>query len=151
MARIVRIIDKDRGWKRFQKDAKKLNGTISKIGLFGEGSSPANNIAYRGAVHELGLGHNPKRPFMRNAFDKFNNDLFKFVGKTFILLQIGKVNVSRFIGLTSEWFVTKIKEEIRAGDFKPLKPATVRRKGTAVILIHTAQMINSLTFRMGKK
>lgn len=151
MPRVVRIIDKDRGWKKFQREIKKLNGMKSKIGLFGEGSSASNNVATRGAVHELGLGNNPKRSFIRNTFDQFNNDLFKFISKMFVGLQTRKLSVDRFVGVISVWFINKIKETIKVQDFIPLKPETIRRKGSSIILIHTSQMINSLTYKVERR
>ncbi len=150
MARIVTIIDKDLGWKKIQKELRQLDGTVSNVGLFGSGSSPKNNIAARGAVHELGIG-NPKRPFMRNAFDKNSNKLYDYINKQYNLLKAKKLTVSRFVGLISEWLIGKIQEEIRKGEFIPLSWATVRRKGSSVILIHKGQMINSLTYKAGKK
>ena len=42
----------------------------------------------------------------------------------------------------------KIQDKIRSGDFKPLKPETIRRKGSSKPLIDKGQMVNSINIKI---
>jgi hypothetical protein len=152
MAR-VQIIDKDKGFKKLTKEIQALNGVISKIGFFGDGDSPVNNIAYRASILEFGTKDRRirPRPFQRNAFDKQNNDLFEFSMKLYNKLLAGQISTFRYIRLLNEWYVSKIINEIRNGVFLPLSPITIARKGSTKPLIDKGIMIGSVRTKVEKR
>jgi hypothetical protein len=50
------------------------------------------------------------------------------------------------LGQMGNFLVGAVRKQIRNGHFVPLKPATIRRKGSSKPLIDTGQMMNGVTY-----
>lgn len=89
------------------------------------------------AIHEFGTSHVPERPFMRQAFDNRIDAIETFTANVYARYMLGEFTNKRALQLIGEWFMGEVKEEIRKGSFTPLKPSTVKKKGSSKPLIDT--------------
>lgn len=140
----VTIKEIDHGWNDILNALKKLDNVATKVGLFGD-------LAERGATHEYGTrsGKIPARPFNRQAFDNNERQIQKQMKKEYVRLlnQRGKVNPRELISNVGEWYSGAVKKTITNGNFEPLKPVTILRKGSSKPLIDTGQMRMSITHK----
>ena len=133
------------GWNNIVRNIGKMD-LIIKIGLFGEGSSPKNNLAARGAVHHFGAPKAgiPSRPFMSQAFDNGDQKLKKFITTQYKGVIDGKISAKTMMDDIGIFHTNQIQDTIRNGNFVALKEETKRRKGSSKPLIDKAIMINSV-------
>lgn len=171
-----KVIEKDLGWERIKKDILSLKGGVEiKIGLFGNGNSPKNNLAYRGTVHEFGIPEGikitekmrnflhaigihvrattnriyiPSRPFTRTGFDKNLSKLKRAIEKWFGDLIDGKISLKKFLNKIGVLHTNQIQSSIRDGNWKRNHPVTEKRKGSTRPLIDNSEMINGIKHKI---
>lgn len=151
MAATIKVVERDLGWKDIKKDVKQMAGTETRVGVFGNGGDPADNLALRALIQEFGskrwktMARYPKgRPFMRQSFDNNLKDLERFVNKEYGKVIDQDQSVAKMISRVGTWMEGKEKDEITQGNFVPLAPATVLAKGSSTPLVDTGQMRNSI-------
>lgn len=120
---------------------------VEKVGgqIYGDGMS----VIAIGAIHEYGLGNNPRRSFLRVPFTTKKDELSKAIAKQFDdVLDNGKPadKALGLIGLqaaqiSQESFITK-----GFGKWADLKQATKNAKGSSQVLIDTGTLRNSITY-----
>lgn len=145
-----KVIDKDRGYKKIMSNVKKADCWVTAVGYPGEkfsGDNARDNIAERAATHEYGTrnGKIPSRPFMRQSFENNSRKISKRLAMEYDKVIIGKQSTQDGLSRVGEFMVGIIKATIRRGDFKPLRPRTILRKGSSKPLIDTGEMRNSTT------
>lgn len=150
----ITIKDNDKAFKKLEKVIAAMASRSAVVGLFGEGDA-SENLAERGAVHEFGTrnGNIPSRPFMRQGFDNNVEALSKLGDALFRMMLKGKKAPSDILKILSEKMVAYLKESITSGgkpSFKPLKPETIRRKGSSAPLIDVGNMVGSITYKIRK-
>lgn len=132
-----------RVWRKLYNLVKKVDGASVQVG-------PADGEnAELGLIHEYGAPSKgiPARPFMRQTFEHRRGELIALQAKIAQGLIAGKLTEERAMGLLGAWAAGAIKATItRDGNFAPLKPATVKRKGSDKPLIDTGQLVGSITF-----
>ena len=145
----VTFEDNDLGEKALIKQIKKLDDSHTDVGLFGSGGGPADNLAARGVVHELGsrAAGIPSRPWNRKCFDDNLNKLQGIITKKYNQLLERKIGAKRLLKQTGEWYEGKLKDTIDKGGFTQLKASTIARKGSSKALIDTADMKNRTEHR----
>lgn len=151
MTLATNITDTDKGWKRIKSALLAAQNYGTAVGLPGNvGLAPT--LAERAATQEYGSrdGKIPSRPFMRQAFDGNTKRIEQHMNNEIAAVIDGKYGPKQALSRVGEFFVGVIKSTIRRGDFKPLKPATILRKGSSRPLIDTGEMRNSITHKESK-
>lgn len=135
MSQAVRRI-KTAQWKRAEKELRKLLTMAVTVGAFG--AEQAEKLA----AHELGTDELPERPVLRQSMAVWKKK--RLVGQMVEDVLAGKTaeQALRRAALKAEGAV---KDTFREGDFAPLAPATVARKGSEVPLIDTGRLRQSIT------
>lgn len=155
-----KVIIKDRGANRIEKDLKKIGQIDLKIGLFGSGGGPEVNMAARGALHQFGetgtvkaliFGDIPRRPFMSQAFDKGLKSLKKFILIEEKKVIAGSQGVDQFIKRIGEYHKGQIFDIYITGDFEKNAEITIQLKGSSRPLIDTGDMRRRTDYRIEKK
>lgn len=143
----------DTVYQRLLEQWKNLGSSTVKVGLFGKGPTPEENVAARGAVHEFGSrdGRIPERSFERTAFDGqlIQNEIFiqNLIGD----MTDGKISeetVLKKIGVMHEG---QIKKQITNGTYTDLSERTIKKKKSSKPLIDTGIMRNSVKFKISKR
>lgn len=170
------IKDIDRGYKRIKKDALSMKNIEIRVGLFGDGNSPKNNLAYRGVVQELGAKIKitpkmrnflktigifvssstdyiiiPKRPFMRTAFDTKEKQLQRAGLIWYKQLLEGKITLKQFLDKLGVLHTNQIKTTITSFNWKANHPRTIAQKNSSKPLIDSGEMRNSIEHRIVRK
>jgi hypothetical protein len=147
------------GLDKLLKALKSPSASI-RVGILGKGgarSAGKQTNAGIGRVHEFGLGHCPKRSFLREpladnlknemesagAFDK--DTLKEVVSKGTMLAWCQKVAV------LAEGIVLKAFDSNGYGKWAALKPSTLAHKKNAQTLVETGQLRNSITSEVKAK
>ena len=84
-----RVKEMDKGWKRIQRDMKKVDSSFTKIGVQqdaihkDEDSGITSDLAVIAAVHEFGAPNRgiPERPFIRTTADEVRNEVVRKISK----------------------------------------------------------------------
>lgn len=132
------------------------DGKIAPPSKQGSGHKPFKNmpeIAFIMAVHEYGRkdGTIPARPFMRPAILFNKSRIAKYQQRIATSVLIGNITVNEGLDRVGKYVVNLIKEELRFLDGPPLKPRTIARKGSEILLIDTKQAYNSIQFTRRNK
>lgn len=156
------VVHKGREWR---KKIRKINreGAHVKVGIFSDGKPRGTDSdltnAEIGAVHEFGAPDAgiPARPWLKPAIAKNADAYQKFLGRVAQeALQGG--SIEKGLAQIGAKAAADVKQYIATGQPpQDLAPATLARKlaktrkgskGTPKALIDTAQMLNSITFKV---
>lgn len=125
------------------------------VGFPANGKTEENGVplAMVAAVHNFGSPEQgiPERPFLVRAIKSHLQDYKDLNSKTLPLVIAGRMSVERALGLLGEMAKGHIQLEITNGDFVPLKPETIRRKGSSVPLIDDGQMRQGVAWELAEK
>ncbi len=127
------------------KDPHVKLGILASKGGGKEHQSGGVTIAEVGAFHEFGTRFAPQRSFIRSTFD--NNPELAAVVTAAVRETFKKgLKVKRALDIIGAWGATAIKKKITSGIPPALAPETIRQKGSALPLVDTGQLINSITW-----
>ncbi len=146
MASHVTVTDK--GYRAMRARMRELKLGV-KVGIYGEEASKPHgkltNVEVA-AVHEFGSGPIPERSFVRATVDGNRAEIEQIERRVVYGIIQGKVDAQTGLGILGESVVNMMKARIRAHIPPPLKPATIKRKGSSTPLIDTGQLINSIAW-----
>lgn len=144
----------DRTWRKLLKTVKGFATIQVKVGIVGR-AAQANHtsgisLVELAAIHEYGApGANiPARSYigktLRDRVDEWRGMQLRLVKA----LLSGKVSAKRAQEILGLWAATAIKHTIASGsvDGPPLRPETIRRKGSSKPLVDTAQLLNAISW-----
>ncbi len=155
-ARITMRILKDIDPKAIDKLKKRLIGE-NKVVNVGVPSSKreadGTPVAMIAAVHEFGSPAQgiPERPFLTPAIKKNRLKYVRLNRINLVKILRGQITAEKALGQLGEMAKGDVQVEIRHGNFAPLKPATIKRKGSSHPLIDTGQMVQSMQWELGDK
>lgn len=142
------VIDKDLGWKKILLSMRKIDAKAVKVGIqSGDKTSDGKkDLAYVASLHEFGSpgGKIPERSFIRSAIDKNENKINNLSDKLSLKILDGSVTVRNTLDLIGLEVTGMIQEQITDGDYVPLAPSTIKRKGNDKPLIDTGHMRQSI-------
>lgn len=113
-----------------------------------EGDSIA--MAELAAVHEFGA-HSvgiPERPFMRTSIQKNRTRYVALTRQNIKKILQKQMDIRTALGQLGELAKGDMQKEIAQGSFAPLKPSTIRRKGSSKPLIDSGQMRQSIAWEL---
>lgn len=156
----IKTKDIDRGWRGIVRQAGRLNKTFVQVGLqaghkadkrvVNDGVDSVvtsdTDIALVAAWNEFGTNNIPSRPFMRNAWDRHEDELNKRIKAEWAAITAGKKTAENSLELLGAWHQNKIQMEIVNGDYVANAPYTVQRKGSSRPLIDTGRMRQSIRY-----
>lgn len=133
------------------------DGRVVKVGILGrkvsrEDSGELTN-AELGAIHEFGSFSKkiPARSFLRMPIHQQSDVIAKEAGagSKEMVEQGNMVGVLKRIGVACKAAILRAFDSSGFGQWKPDKPATIRRKGSATPLIDTSQLRRSIDYAVG--
>lgn len=147
-----KVTDIDRGWKGIQHRLRDLKGSYTKVGIQqgtirkNEGVSGTSDMVIVAAVQEFGAPKKniPVRPFMRNAFDKNREVLYRSKERAFSSVVVNNMDAKRALEIIGEAHKGQIQQEIVDLKFPPNAPSTIKRKKSSNPLIDTGQLRQSI-------
>jgi len=141
----VTVRERDRGADALMRRMRQQANV--RVGVMGQEASAGHagglTVVDVASFHEFGLGHNPPRSFIAGYVDENKATIEKRIRKAAELIAKGadvKQTLDRF-GLL---LVGEIQERMVSLP-PPLKPETIRRKGSSATLIDTGQLRSSVT------
>lgn len=91
----------------------------------------------------------PARPFFRNAISDNSDTWAKSISSQLKTMGVTDKNVvEKALKRTGQLMRSDIQQSISKGEFKPLKPATIKRKGKATPLVDTGDMRNAISYEV---
>lgn len=106
-------------------------------------------MAELAAIHELGGGRVPPRPFMRQGANIFITRRGLLVPLIKRMLS-GKTHVDAVMISAGNYLKSAIESAVQRQDFVPLAAATVNRKGSTEILVDSGEMLDNLDVHLDK-
>lgn len=134
------------------------DGRVVKVGILGRkaGRKDSGDLtnAELGAIHEFGSFSKkiPSRSFLRMPIHQNAEIIAREAGKgSAALVEKGDmVKVLEQIGLACKVAILRAFDSAGFGQWKPDKPATIRRKKSATPLIDSSQLRRSIDYAVGK-
>ena len=142
------VIDKDLGWKRIVRKMNFVDGKEIHAGVLpsaGKGKKGVP-IAEYATYNEYGTEKIPSRPFMATSADE--NKGWSTSVKNAVKGIIDGAEVISQMNTVGEKMKTDIKKNIGTYRFKPLKPATVKKKGHDIQLIDSGALYDAIDFEV---
>lgn len=91
----------------------------------------------------------PARPFFRNAISDNSDTWAGSIKNQLKTMGVTDKNVvEKALKRTGQLMRSDIQQSISKGGFKPLKPATIKRKGKATPLVDTGDMRNAISYEV---
>ena len=142
------VIDKDLGWKRIKRKMDFLDGKEIRAGVLpsagnGKKGVPISEYA---TYNEYGTEKIPSRPFMATSADE--NKGWSTSVKNAVKGIIDGAEVISQMNTVGEKMKTDIKKNIGTYRFKPLKPATVKKKGHDIQLIDSGDLYDAIDYEV---
>lgn len=107
------------------------------------------SIAEYAYWNEFGTKNIPARPFFRNAISDNSDTWAASIKNQLKTMGITDKNVvEKVLKKTGQLMRSDIQQSIKKGGFKPLKPATIKRKGKATPLVDTSDMRNAISYEV---
>lgn len=119
------------------------------VGIQGKAALEAHgsvSIVDLGAIHEFGLGDNPERSWLRGWFDENLPALEADIRNVSRQVLLGRMTTEHGLDLLGQKYVGQIQKRMAESIPPPLKPATIRRKGSSTTLIDTGQLRSSISY-----
>lgn len=150
----------DRVWKQIMRHASMQSSQAKeshvKVGILGSAATKSQaegiSIIELAAIHEFGspAAGIPERSFIRRTLKERESEIAKItavLAKKFIR---GELTLERALNQLGAQVAAMIKNTVTAGEHipPPLKPATVRRKGSDRPLVDTGRMIAAVTWKV---
>lgn len=153
MRRKVKWIDRDRGWRRIEREVRRSRGKPHvQVGVFGveaakdHGGIPNVDVA---AIHELGLDPRiPERSSIRGTVDERRKRITTAIRKSADLTLQGLLSMHAALERVGLYVQGQIRQRISTGIPPPNAPATVARKGSSTPLIDTGQLRASIDYEV---
>ena len=141
----------------YEKNLQQFKDSVVKAGILAkdgsENHSEGITVFQIGMIHEFGVPEKniPRRSFIRVPIENNIKEITKLIENNHRLVSenamSAKVALDR-IGIKAQ---NTIKESFRNNDWRPLKRATVKRKGSSHPLIDTGQLIGSISYIVEKE
>lgn len=107
------------------------------------------SIAEYAYWNEFGTKNIPARPFMRNAISDNSDTWAESISSQLKTMGVTDKNVvAKALKETGQLMRSDIQQSISKGGFKPLKPATIKRKGKATPLVDTKAMREAISYEV---
>lgn len=142
--------------RRIAGDTQTVNVGFPATGELVEGEEI--RLAHLAAVHEFGtLIHHPngaeipipERSFLRAGIRR-NKEKYKRLNRANLLKVLkGELTLEQALGQLGEVAKGDVQVEITDGSFAPLKPATIKRKGSSKPLIDSGQLRQGVQWEYG--
>lgn len=154
--RVTKKILKDIDFRKFDELKRRLTTGKHAVNVGipeGPKEEDGTPVAMIAAVHEYGSPDQGilERPFLRVAVQRNRLKYVKLNRINLVKMARGQLEVEQALGQLGEMAKGDVQVEIRNGDFTPLKPATIKRKGSSRPLIDTGQMVQSIAWELGEK
>lgn len=145
---------KDVDLRVFDELKRRLIGErVVKVG-FPQGKTEADGtpVALIAATHEFGSPERgiPERSFLRSGMRENQEKYVRLNKVNLVRILRGQLTSEQALGQLGEMAKGDVQQKIRSGDFTPLKPSTVDRKGSSKPLIDTGQMVQSVSYELGE-
>ena len=142
------VIDKDLGWKRIVSKMRVINGKEIRAGVLPSAGNGKKGvpIAEYATYNEYGTEKIPSRPFMATSADE--NKGWSTSVKNAVKGIIDGAEVISQMNTVGEKMKTDIKKNIGTYRFKPLKPATVKKKGHDIQLIDSGDLYDAIDYEV---
>lgn len=146
--------------KRFFAELKKLSKLQVRVGLTAGGAgfgskhqsvSADATMAEIAAWNELGTAHTPPRPFLRQSVDKNESQIKAMVAAQITAIAKGEATAEKALQAIGAMQVGLVQAEMKSGGFAPNAPSTIKKKGSAVPLIDTGRLRQSIHYAISEK
>ncbi len=150
MTAVLRVTDRDRGWRELRRKAAVLNGKAVLVGVQGAKANAPHpgskklTVGDVAAINEYGAEVKmpggkvviiPERSFIRATFDEHAADISRratLLGRAVLLTKITPDQASELLGM---YIVGLMQQRIADGVPPPNAPSTIKRKKSSKPLI----------------
>lgn len=143
------------GLKGLQEKMKKLGELEIRVGVLGDSEHEGSELtnAELAAIHEFGAprANIPERAHIRGTFDAKQSEWQALTAKLLKGVLVDRFTPEQALGILGERAVADMRAFVRAGVPPPLKPATIRRKGSSTPLIDSGRYLQSFGWALSKK
>lgn len=135
-------------------DLKKrfIGARVVKVGWpQGKAEADGTPLAMIAAVHEFGDPERgiPERSSLRSSMQENAQKYVRLNKLNLVSILRGGLTADEALGQLGEMAKSDVQVKIRSGDFVPLKPATVARKGSSKPLIDSGQLVQGVSYEVG--
>lgn len=132
-----------------------LNGTVIAAGVQAEDKAAKRKkgkvvntdipLVVVAAVHEFGSANIPQRSFLSSTYDE-NKSRIETMAENVVAGTIKNISTDAAVNQLGNVMQGMIQKKIVNGPFTPLKPATIKRKGSSKPLIDTDRLRQSIRY-----
>lgn len=137
---------------RIVENVRSMGLNKLQVGLPAGGAHSGTDLSMYelGAVHEFGSPSRgiPARPFITPSITSNQEKYKKMLRAQAKQLIFRRVSLNTALSIVGEAAKSDIQKYMLSASFTPLKPETIKRKGSSKPLIDTGQMRNAITYEI---
>lgn len=147
----------DRVWRQLKAKLAKAEGAEVRVGVLASKggdaeAAPGFPMTALATVHEYGSPRNgiPERSFIRSTFEAKAGEVGKITERLARGFVEGKISLARAYEVLGTKGAAMVKATIASGPHipPPLKPATVKAKGSDRPLVDTGALKNAISYEV---
>lgn len=141
----------------YEKNLQQFKDSVVKAGILAKDGSQNHGegitVFKIGMIHEFGVPEKniPRRSFIRAPIENNIKEITKLIEHNHKLVSENSISAEVALSRIGIKAQNTIKESFRNNDWKPLKRATIKRKGSSKPLIDTGQLIGSISYIVEKE
>lgn len=141
----ARIVDRDKGYAQF---LKRIAQRHMRLGVGVPLASPKGKIA--AYLHD-GTSRMLARPFLAQWFDRWASKNIGLIFEVYLLVVARRIwSYEKALERVGPKLVDGLRAEMRSGNFAPLAPSTIARKGSSLPLVDTGELVGDATYVVKK-
>ncbi|QQP86940.1 phage virion morphogenesis protein [Entomomonas asaccharolytica] len=139
-------------WQTLEDELLKLANKHVVVGVPASNNSRSDGVtnALIAAVHELGVPelNIAERSFLRASLTGNQGKYIRLNAENFKRVLNHQMSIDQALNVLGLIAAGDVKAFIANGDFTPLKPETIKRKGSSKPLIDTGELRQSITYEV---
>ena len=149
MSRTNRVIKRDKGWRRIQRELQRLNNRATTAGVHEEDAASSDDVdnVEKAYLNEFGVGNRPTRSFLRATHDEKKNAWHRASVEAVRDVIRGLSSSERVLDRVGSLAAGDIKEAVVDFSNPPNALMTVRLKGKDDPLVDSGEMRDSIKHR----
>lgn len=150
-SRIVKNIDLSK-WQALEDELLKLANKHVAVGVLASNNSRSDGVsnALIAAVHEFGVPelNIPERSFLRASVTDNQGKYIRLNAENFKHVLNNQMSIDQALNILGSIAAGDVKAYITNGNFTPLKPETIKRKGSSKPLIDEGELRQSINYEV---
>lgn len=146
MAVSISVVERDIGIgiEEIFANCRELSGQGVKVGVMSGSYPDGTSVVDVAYWNEYGTSKMPSRPFIRQTFEVYGNDIDQVSREYLGGIMSGRYDADGALMRLGKWYKGVMQEVLRDGSYTPNAASTLAQKNGSKPLVDTGQLLQSI-------